>query len=319
MAQENFISQWWQRRQDRKRTERLRYEKMTTQEKMIDFVKTLLKAFVLVVILNGILLAAFTVPTGSMEDTVLTGENLFVNKFIFGPSTPQIIPLFNIALPYFKTPPIRKPRQGDVIVFIFPGNREQVKADEFTYYLKRCIAVSGDTISIVNDSVYVNGVQFPLPPQAKYDPAAAMPDAYIEADKASTFPPGKGFARSNYGPLRVPAEGDVIQLNETNFEEWRVFIQREGHKAEWNNGGISIDGQKATSYTVERNYVFGMGDNRWNSLDSRYWGFIPEHDVVGTPLIVYWSWADKDRNGRELSLFGRLAHIRWSRLGTIIR
>ncbi len=311
-ANQNPFKRYWEWRNNKKEAERIAYEKMNFKEKVISWVKTLGGAIVVVTILNGILIASFVVPTGSMENTVMTGEFLFVNKFKYGPSTPQIIPILNIPLPFYKTPPIWSPKQGDVIVFIYPGDREEVKHEEFMYYLKRCVAVSGDTLKIVNDSVYVNGVQFHLPPGGKYI------DNPTYHDESYTFPVGKNFTRSNYGPIRIPKMGDVITLTNDNFNEWNIFIQREGHKVERNGDDFMIDGVKTNSYIVNRDYVFGMGDNRNNSLDSRYWGFIPKQDVVGTPMMVYWSWETEDRNGRPLSMFKKLSKIRWSRLGSII-
>jgi len=138
-----------------------------------------------------------------------------------------------------------------------------------------------------------------------------------EADRSSTFPAGRGYTRDDYGPIRIPKQGDVIQLTAENFNEWAVFIGREGHEV--NADLRTIDGKPATSYTVKRDYVFGMGDNRDNSLDSRFWGFIPEEDVVGTPMVVYWSLPVETPDGRKLTLTQRLKNIRWSRIGTIIR
>ncbi|HCV43667.1 MAG TPA: signal peptidase I, partial [Bacteroidetes bacterium] len=77
-----------------------------------------------------------------------------------------------------------------------------------------------------------------------------------------------------------------------------------------------IDGMPKTEYKVERNYLFGMGDHRDNSLDGRFWGFIPEENIVGTPMIVYWSW---DPNIALFDIFSKLASIRPSRIGTLIK
>jgi signal peptidase I len=79
---------------------------------------------------------------------------------------------------------------------------------------------------------------------------------------------------------------------------------------------VLIDGQPATEYRVERDYLFGMGDNRDNSLDSRYWGFIPKENLVGTPLLVYWSWSPEIP---LYSIFDKIASVRWGRIGTLIR
>lgn len=278
-------------------------------EQVVSLFRTAITALFVVMIVNGIAVATFVVPTGSMENTVMTGDFLLVNKFKYGPSTPQVIPFFNIPLPYYKTPPIIDPKQGDVIVFIYPGDRNEVKPKEFLYYLKRCVAVSGDVLQIVNKKIMVNGVEFTLPPNAKFDPfISTMP-----YDTLRTFPIGKGYSKDNYGPIRIPKTGDIINLSIQNIQEWQVFIGREGHKVETQGTQVLIDGKPVTSYTVERDYVFGIGDNRDNSEDSRFWGFIPKQDVVGTPMMVYWSW-NTDAND-----FGsKLKSIRWSRLFNFI-
>lgn len=283
----------------------------TLGEIALSWTRTIVGAFVMVMILNGVLVASFVVPTGSMESTVMTGDFLFVNKFIFGPSTPQMIPILNIPLPYYRFPGVRKPEKGDVIVFIFPGNREEAKPQEFQYYLKRCVATAGDTLSIRNKQIFINGVASPLPSEGR---VSSFIEASDSDDRYRTFPVGAGFTRDNYGPLRIPKKGDVIALTPTNLVQWEIFIRREGHEITTNDGTILIDGKAATSYTVQRDYCFGMGDNRDNSLDSRYWGFIPVDDVVGTPLIVYWSWETNLPN-----LFDKFATLRPSRLGKVIR
>ncbi len=304
----------------KRRNKRLNAPKPETfVQHVVAWVRALVWAVSVVTIINGLALASFTVPTGSMESTVLAGDFLFVNKLVFGPSTPQIIPFINLPLPYYKLPPILPPEQGDVIVFVFPGNREEVKAQRFEYYLKRCVAVAGDVLEIKGGRVFVNGTEYPLPEHGQFMNWTPEMRALVhENDKVNTFPTGRGWTRDDYGPIRVPKSGDVIALSEANFDEWAVFIAREGHAV--NVARRTVDGQPISSYTVERDYVFGMGDNRDNSLDSRFWGSIPEEDVVGTPMVVYWSWeADDVMSGRRLSLFERLGTIRWSRLGTIIR
>jgi len=276
--------------------------KKTVQEELISWVKTIVWAIVVVMFINGALLASFVVPTGSMENTVMPGDFLFVNKFIYGPSTPQIIPFVNIPLPFFKFPGFKDPEQGDVIVFIFPGEQFEEEPAQFQYYLKRCIATAGDTLQIINKRVYVNRKEFLLPEHGKYIPEFP--------DHAGTFPSGKGFTRDNYGPIRIPKKGDKIFLNAENFELWRIFIIREGHEVSFNGINALIDGKVITNYQVERDYCFAMGDNRDNSSDSRMWGFVPFDNVVGTPLIVYWSW---DPNITFNQLGDKLKSIRFSR------
>lgn len=279
---------------------------MTFGQNVMSWVKTIVTSLLIVMVLNGLLIASFVVPTGSMEDEVMTGDFLFVNKFIYGGSTPQTIPFVDVPLPYYRFPGIREPRKGDVIVFIFPGNRDEVKAQEFQYYLKRCVATAGDTLQVRNAKVVVNGVEQPSPPNAKFIPVPQDP-----SDQLRTFPEGAGFTRDNWGPMRIPKKGDVIALNDSTFYLYRIFIMREGHQVAKNGQIINIDGNAASTYTVQRDYCFGMGDNRNNSLDSRYWGFIPMEDVVGTPLIVYWSW---DPGIPFSSLGAKFGSVRWGRI-----
>ncbi|MBS1912196.1 MAG: signal peptidase I [Bacteroidetes bacterium] len=279
---------------------------MTTGQSVMSWVKTIVTSLLIVMVVNGLLIASFVVPTGSMEDEVMTGDFVFVNKFVYGGSTPQTIPFIDVPLPYFRFPGIRQPEKGDVIVFIFPGYRDQVKADQFQYYLKRCVATAGDTLQVRNATVFVNGKEQPVPRHAKFDQDHA---AIQPGDNSRIFPDGSGFSRDNWGPMRIPKKGDVIPLNDSTYYFYRIFIAREGHEVERNGQIITIDGKAANAYTVERDYCFGMGDNRWNSLDSRYWGFVPVENVVGTPLFVYWSW-----NTDEPNFFKKFGTIRWSRI-----
>ncbi len=282
------------------------------KKSLIETLKSLGFALVAVIILNSFVLASFQVPTGSMENTVMAGDFLFVNKFIYGGTTPPTIPLLGILFgkeietPYFRVPGFRSPEKGDVIVFIFPGYREEVKASVFQYYLKRCVATAGDTLKIVDKQVYINGKKFDNAEGVIYS-RQTEPAGYVSGD---VFPRGKNWNRDNYGPLRIPAEGDVITLSVENIHEWATFIRREGHEVEVRGTNVLVDGKTVTSYKVERDYVFGMGDNRDDSLDSRFWGFIPEENVIGTPMIVYWS--------MDPSIHNLFKKIRFDRMFTII-
>lgn len=277
-----------------------------------DFIKEISIVFGIFLILNSFVLASFEVPTGSMENTVMTGDFLFVNKFIYGGTSPRTIPFTSIRIPWFRVPALKEVKRQDVIVFEFPGNREEVKTD-FVYYLKRCVALPGDTLEVKNKVLFVNGIQQPMPKYMKFENMYTQPDS-IKND--NIFPPNSDFNEDNYGPIRIPKKGDVVNLNIENFPNWKIFIEREGHKASTNGSFIIIDGAISSKYTVERDYYFGMGDNRDNSLDSRFWGFIPKENIVGTPMIVYWSW---DPNLALFDIFKKLSSIKFSRIGTIIR
>ncbi len=295
---------------------------LTPKQKFQEFMRSIGWALLAVIILNSFLIASFQVPTGSMENTVMAGDLLFVNKFLYGGTTPPTIPILGlitgreIEIPYFRIPGFRDPRPGDVIVFIFPGNRDEVKSPIFQFYLKRCVGVSHDTIQVVNKLLLRNGRPEFNPTDIGgihyMDPTVRTPG--IAED--GIWPPGKPWNRDNWGPFVIPGKGDVIQLTTETIPEWYTFIAREGHTVSMSGTSLMIDGAPATSYTVERDYVFGMGDNRDNSLDGRYWGCIPEHDVIGTPIVVYWSW---DPDVPIYNLFKKLGSIRFGRIGSIIR
>lgn len=265
-------------------------------------------------VLNSFVLASFEVPTGSMENEIMTGDFLLVNKFIFGGTTPRTIPFTNVRIPAFKFPAPFTVDRGDVIVFIFPGNRDEVQPAEFAYYLKRCIALGGDTLQVINRVVYVNGRPSPIPRNVKFNSSLVKPAGFSDP---RIFPKGAQFNEDNYGPIVIPKKGDHIALTPGTLDQWEIFIRREGHQAVLaNNNKIYIDGKEQKEYIVERDYLFGMGDNRDNSLDSRFWGFIPKEAVVGTPVIVYWSW---DPESSIFDLAGKIATVRWNRFGTLVR
>lgn len=264
-------------------------------------------------VLNSFVLASFEVPTGSMENEIMTGDFLLVNKFVFGGTTPRTIPFTNIKIPAFKLPAIWDVERGDIIVFIFPGYRDEAEAGEFAYYLKRCIALPGDTLQIIDRIVYVNGQRTPHPRNLKFNGSMIKPLGYADP---RIFPKGSPFNEDNYGPVIIPKTGDILRLDLSNVLRWQTFIEREGHKVELRDGRVFVDGHEANQYTVKRDYVFGMGDNRDNSLDSRFWGFIPKESVVGTPLIVYWSW-NPDIPIYDFS--DKFPTIRWGRFGTLVK
>jgi signal peptidase I len=283
------------------------------REPVKDFFKD--AAFVLVafLFLNSFVLASFEVPTGSMENEIMAGDFLFVNKFLYGGSTPRTIPFTNVRLPWFRVPAFRGVEHGDVIVFEFPGQREEVQSPEFMFYLKRAIGLAGDTVQIINRVVYVNGRPAPRPRNMKFNNYSIMPPGVIDP---RIFPKGAPYNEDNWGPEVVPMKGEVIALTRENLPRWETFIEREGHTVRVDEeGGILVDGRAAQEYFVERDYIFGMGDNRDNSLDCRFWGFIPTDNVVGTPMIVYWSW---DPDIPLLNLPSKLASLQVGRIGTII-
>lgn len=271
-----------------------------------------IKEFVIVfggfLLLNNFVIASFLVPTGSMENEVMTGDFLMVNKFIYGASTPRNIMFTNIRLPWTTLPGFKEVKRGDVIVFEFPGYREEVNPEEFTFYLKRCLALSGDTLEIRNRVVYVNGQPAPLPKNMKFN-FQAKPAGYADP---RIFPPGAQFNEDNYGPIVIPFKGMHMTITNENYLMWETFIKRDGHTPSLlNDGTVLIDGKTTNTYIVEKDYLWGMGDNRDNSLDSRFWGFIPRENVVGTPMFVYFSVMGTEEYAGRLAMQGETMRMEW--------
>ncbi len=225
--------------------------------------------------LKSCIVDAYKIPTESMSETLVAGDFLLVNKFIYGARTPK--KFLYISLPHFQFPKLAEIHRGNVIVFEFPGEPNEVLPVRNLFLVKRCIGVPGDTIDIVNGTVRVNGLN-----------ARVLQKAFKD------FP-----------MTIVPFKGMNINLDSTTFAKWKIFIQREGSAVERRGNIILIDGQESSSYSVKKNYYFALGDNINNSSDSRVWGFIPEENVVGKAMIVYWS---KNDDG-----------IQWNRIGTLIQ
>ena len=249
-----------------------------------------------------------------MENTLRIGDFLFVNKFIYGAETPRYLPFTNVEIPHFRLPSLSAPRRGDIIVFEYPGDRDETTPARGINYIKRCMALPGDTLIIQDKMVQVNGREFLLPAHARL----SQPSDFLPREPFSLiFPKGSSFNPDYYGPVVVPFKGMKVDLSNGAIEGWQTFIEREGHSVSIDEDSeILIDGTPSVQYTVERDYLFMMGDNRDNSLDSRFWGFVPEENIVGKAMFVYWSWD----TAIPLTKFGdKIAAIRWSRIGTLIR
>jgi len=290
-------------------------------------------ALAIALVIRAVVIYPFRIPTGSMEDTLLVGDFLLANKFVYGIRTPDWIGIpytkIGFTIPFFRIPGFRKPQKGDVVIFKYPK-------DVSLNYIKRCVGTSGDTILVRNKVLTVNGKTFPNPPKSKFIYNLYPPDF----QEFPIFPPGSGN-RDTYGPVRVPAPGDTFHFTDSNRSKWFERFQLalyEGHKLDFYYRGqkipltvenqsewptilerspardFSMDGKRIDElvYAVKNRHYFMMGDNRDNSLDGRYWGFLPERLVVGEALIIYWSW-DSD-----VPLYRLLKKIRWGRFLNLI-
>jgi signal peptidase I len=285
------------------------------RDKIIENVKSLAWALGVFYFVQTFFLQTFAIPTGSMETTLLPGDFIFVNKFVYGAQTPENIPFTDIELPRFSFPSFKEPQQGDVVVFRFP-HPELYPSQRGLDYIKRCVASAGQTLEVKNKELYVNGVKF----IDQFSRSGIHYGAQI-LQKDDVFPPTMG-TRDNFGPLRVPAKGDELSISNATAAFVQYLALRDGHKFESRGDGYYVDGIKSEKYSVGQDYFFMMGDNRDNSLDSRYWGPVPRDHISGEGLLVYLS---NKEAAQETSVILKLLktinifQIKWNRIGTIIR
>jgi signal peptidase I len=209
------------------------YRKSTLRE----YFESICIAVILALFVRTFVVQAFKIPTGSMENNLLIGDHLLVNKFVFAPTMSS---LERALLP------IDPVRRGDILVFKYPQDPERD-------FIKRVIGLPGETLEVRNKKVYING--------------KPLDESYVHF----LFPPGE----------RAP-------------------------------GDVSFDFSEKSDYgpvTVPERHYFMMGDNRDNSEDSRYWGFMPADYIKGKALFVYFSFAESQEAGS-----GPLSSVRWSRL-----
>jgi signal peptidase I len=250
---------------------------------------------------------AVKVPTGSMKNTIWIQDHLLVNKFVFGPD--------RWNLPFL---PERRIRRGDIVVFKFPKTPE-------TNFVKRVIGLPGDTVEYDarTNTVYINGQQLPerrvfVEPQYNNDDASKLeavqsdPDVqgaqwtvYYYQNDYESVASSVNDGDAHYGtrqPFKVPLKGDPLPDEMRSDPQVQRIYDADG------NGLFDSD------------QYFCMGDNRDNSLDSRFWGTVPRSSIVGRAMFVYWS-IDRNMNGEGSSnpVIDFFTKSRWSRTGTFIK
>lgn len=227
------------------------------------------------------ILQAVTVPTGSMQNTILVGDYLLVNKFIFSPG--------GNPLPFL---PMREIRRGDIIVFKYPGNRLHPENDSSRgivkyqiNYVKRVIGLPGETVEFRNNQVFING--------------ELLPEHRVI-----------GEADDNISALETTEieERQPEDKYEVYYDERTMRSAQTGRLPVSSGYEFGVAGKRMT---VPDNQFFVMGDSRDKSEDSRYWGFVPRELVIGRAMFVYWSC---DRGASNDDFFGCITHPRLSRI-----
>lgn len=375
---------------------------LTEEEKALKkkdtFVGSITFAVVFATIIHVFFTQPFGIPTGSMERTLLVGDFLFVNKWSYGyrlPMRPLAIPFLQgtildtgekgnpkddpksyveaVKLPYERIFQFSKPQRNDIVVFNYPRDSVHVSLDRADPYVKRCVAVAGDTFEMRNGRLFVNGkpetvlgdqeVQHSFLVEASseidvptlYKKLGFISIAVLDTEKLfstgtttkyninpknivymmqltnsrlkeikslpqvvsaheeimdkgeggiayrdqfrtkidttnSIFPINRGWNQDQYGPLKIPKKGDVVAINDKTLPEYQWIIKNYEHNTlENKNGKIFINGKETNQYTIQQDYYMMVGDNRDASLDARFFGFVPEENIVGKPMFTWMS------------------------------
>ncbi len=363
--------------------------KAKKKSKSREWADAIVFAVIAATLIRTFFIEAYTIPTPSMERSLLVGDFLFVSKLNYGPRIPMTpiafpfahhtMPLINTKaywdgweLGYHRLPGFGEVKKGDVVVFNYPMDADTPyfrPVDKRENYIKRCQGTPGDTLSVVNAQVFINGKAAPNPPEgqidytyttkgmdlnpqikqdlhiSQYDPSSPnitmtadvfnivkkypsvqsiAPNIRKPGEPDQVYPtnynhpvgppnlmlPGKQhdykWNVDNYGPIIIPKKGWTVKLDSVTYPIYmRCIGVYENNKIQIVGNDILINGKKADSYTFKMNYYWMMGDNRHDSLDSRYWGFVPEDHIVGKALFIWMSWDD------DAPFFSK---IRWSRL-----
>lgn len=241
----------------------------------------------------------FPIKGRSMNPTLLEGDHILINKFLFGARIYKKYDFSQYKLESFRVPGIRKIRIGDIIVFNYtdPNNNGKIEFKLNYVYAKRCIGCPGDTIGI--DSGFYYNASFPgkkLCPDMYQRVLFNTPDSLLMVYpdvkySAVRLYSGDEWTVKDFGPLYVPARGNQIQMTIETLKLYEKVIEYEtGNKPViGDRGEILLDGMLLANYTFQENYYFMVGDNVLNSNDSRYIGFIPEDYIVGIATRVLFS------------------------------
>lgn len=243
-----------------------------------EYAESIILAIVLALVMRQFVVQAFKIPSGSMEETLLIGDHILVNKFLYD---------------------FTSPKRFDVIVFKYPW-------DDGRDFIKRVIALPGDRVQVRNRQIYVDG-------QLLREPYVQHTTRYSR--------------NGNFGPLVVPKKGDTVEIRRDehlylNGERLQIpsgpFYPRDDGTAM--SGfevfyrplfppGTTLQ-KPAGPLAVAHDYYFTLGDNRDNSKDSRYWGFVENTRIKGKAFFIYWSWN---------RYAGFAEHVRWDRLGKLLQ
>lgn len=272
------------------------------------FVKIFFALLVFVILLKLFIVDAFKIPTTSMKNTLLEGDFILVNKTAYSISTPHQIPFLGKRLSRLEVFSTGVPEFNDVVAFEIPVDYYDPGSDEYSVLVKRIIGLPGDTIEIKNQELYINSRKYRTPSYIKLNQNET---SLVNKDK-NLFPYNNKWNLENYGPIVIPKKGMKVELSPKNILQWQNAINIEFGKKIVSVEGtvININNKSVREYTFEKDYYFMLGDNRKNSIDSRYFGYIPQEWIIGKAFMIYWSQLQVQSSG----ISDYFSSIRFSRL-----
>lgn len=230
---------------------------------LVDYARSFFPVILAVLLFRTFLLEPFRIPSGSMMPTLLVGDFVLVNKFAYG-----------LRLPVTNTRILDtgEPKRGDIAVFRYPLNPKED-------YIKRIVGVPGDTVRVAGEQVYIDGKPV----------SQTLVGAYHGTDKTSI----RMEENPNMAPIQLYTE-DLAGVQHSTLH----FRYIEAYNCTGSGGTLLPDG--SCEWHVPQGYYFAMGDNRDDSEDSRFWGFVPEANLAGKAFLIWFSLADWHRIGSVL-------------------
>lgn len=263
------------------------------------------------------LFSRYKIPSESMEPTLLSGDYIIVNKMYMGAR------IFDIVASVEREPSsfhriwgYSKLKPGDIVVFNdpYPRTRDSIEFDVRKYFVKRCWGIPGDSLTIEKGFYQNKRLLLADIPDEVINKQDSLHYVFYKGERKvrglsiKAFPKRTflGWTIINYGPLYIPRKDDILLLNEKHFLLYRNLIEWETRKRlVWSNGAAYLDGRELVSYCFEKSYYFVGGDNVFNSVDSRYWGLVPEEFIAGKVAFI-WNSINPMNN-----------KVRWNRLGRV--
>ena len=253
-------------------------------------------------------IVTFHIPTDSMQSTLLPGDNILVNKTIVGA---RIFNIWEVAeekeVKIYRLPGLGKVKRGDVLVFHFPypHSSDTLSMHLLKYYVKRCIALPGDTMGISQGHYYIKGVNELIGNVEAQKRVAQLQKENTRGIVMETYPWDKyiNWTIQDFGPLYVPAAGQTVVMDSTAVKLYRNLVEWEQKKPlTRKENQVYLGDSLIKEYCFKENYYFVGGDYMENSKDSRYWGLLPEPYIVGVATRI-WKSVDKSTG-----------KIRWDRV-----